>query len=110
MRLHQTCRFELIALTLFITFVLAACNQTRASGRSDAPPDNEKISITTKSEEAKKEFLQGRDLFERLLANDSLQHFDKAIALDPDFALAELARANASPTAKDFFEHLNKAV
>ena len=39
-----------------------------------------------------------------------MQHFDKAIALDPEFASAELARANAAGTAKEFFEHLNKAV
>ena len=69
-----------------------------------------KVPITTKSEDARKEFLQGRDLSEKLLAQDSLQHFDKALALDPDFAFAELARANNSPTAKEFFEHLNKAV
>ena len=68
-----------------------------------------KIPITTKSEEAKKEFIQGRDLFERLQANDSLQHFDKALALDPNFASAELALANAAPTAKGFFEHMKKA-
>src|SRR5438067_12556367 len=48
--------------------------------------------------------------FEKLLAQESLKHFDKAIALDPNFATAELARANSAPTAKDFFEHLNKAV
>jgi len=54
--------------------------------------------------------LQGRDLTEKLLANDSLQHFDKALSLDPNFAAAELARANASPTTKEFFDHLNKAV
>ena len=111
MRSHKIHRFELAALTLLVSFALAACNQTKASGRSDGTvPDNGKIPITTKSEEAKKEFLQGRELFERLLANDSLQHFDKALALDPDFSLAELSRANASPTAKDFFDHLNKAV
>src|SRR5207245_2926095 len=40
----------------------------------------------------------------------SLQHFEKAVALDPQFASAELARANSSPTAKEFFEHLKKAV
>ena len=111
MRSQRIYRFGLLVLTLVVTFVFAACNQTKASGRSDtAAPDNGKIPISTKSEEARKEFLQGRELFERLLANDSLQHFDKAIALDPDFALAELARANAAPTAKDFFEHMNKAV
>jgi tetratricopeptide (TPR) repeat protein len=86
-----------------------ACNSTDAA-RSAAASDNGKIPITTKSEEARKEFLQGRDLAEKLLAQDSLQHFDKAIALDPDFAYAELARANSSPTGTQFFEHLNKAV
>ncbi|MBV9608925.1 MAG: tetratricopeptide repeat protein [Acidobacteria bacterium] len=66
--------------------------------------------MTTQSEEARKEFLEGRDLFERLLAQDSIPHYDKAIEIDPNFALAELGRANAAPTAKDFFDHLKKAV
>ncbi len=69
-----------------------------------------KIAITTSSEEARKEFLAGRDLSEKLRGTDSIQHFDKAIALDPNFALAELNRANVSPTAKEFFDHLKKAV
>ncbi|HKZ79468.1 MAG TPA: tetratricopeptide repeat protein [Pyrinomonadaceae bacterium] len=69
-----------------------------------------KIPSTSASEEARKEFLWGRDLAERLLIQDSIQHFDKAISLDPTFALAELNRANVSPTGKEFFEHLNKAV
>ncbi|HKZ02058.1 MAG TPA: hypothetical protein VJ180_07455, partial [Pyrinomonadaceae bacterium] len=69
-----------------------------------------KIPITTSSEEARKEFLTGRDKAERLLIQDSIQHFDKAVSLDPNFALAELSRANVAPTAKEFFEHLKKAV
>jgi tetratricopeptide (TPR) repeat protein len=69
-----------------------------------------KIPVTSTSEEAKKEFITGRDLAERLKAQDSIQHFDKAISLDPNFALAELGRANASQTTKEFFEHLKKAV
>jgi tetratricopeptide (TPR) repeat protein len=68
-----------------------------------------KIPVTSSSEDAKKEFLQGRDLAEKLQAQDSLQHFDKAISLDPNFASAELARANSSQTTKEFFDHLNKA-
>jgi len=75
-----------------------------------ASPDSGKIVVTTASEAAKKEFLQGRELAEKLQAQDSIQHFDKAIALDPNFALAELSRANAAPSPKDFFEHLRKAV
>lgn len=77
---------------------------------SSAASENGKIPITTSSEEAKKEFQTGRELFEKLLAQDSLQHFDKAISLDPNFASAELGRANSSPTTKEFFEHLKKAV
>jgi tetratricopeptide (TPR) repeat protein len=87
-----------------------ACNKSGNAGQTAAAGDGGKIPITTKSEEAKKEFLQGRDLAEKLKAQESVAHFDKAIALDPDFATAELARANSSPTAKDFFEHLNKAI
>jgi tetratricopeptide (TPR) repeat protein len=77
---------------------------------SNATATNGKIAVTTASDDARKEFLAGRDLAERLRITDSLAHFDKAISLDPNFALAELNRANASPTAKEFFEHLNKAV
>ena len=69
-----------------------------------------KIPITTVSEPARKEFLQGRDLNEKLLIQDSIQHFDRAIALDPNFAWAELNRAQVSPTGKEFFDHLKKAV
>ena len=66
--------------------------------------------ITTKSDDARKAYLEGRDLADRLKGTDSIQHFDQAIAADPEFASAELARANVSPTAKEFFDHLNKAV
>jgi tetratricopeptide (TPR) repeat protein len=90
---------------------LIACNKTDNTAQATtAAADSGKVPITTKSEEAKKEFLEGRDLAEKLRGQDSVAHFDKAIALDPDFAFAELARANSAGTAKDFFEHLNKAV
>ena len=73
-------------------------------------PMLEKLAVTTSSDEARKEYLAGRDLQEKLRITDSIQHFDKAISLDPNFALAELNRANVSPTAKEFFDHLKKAV
>src|SRR6266508_6319989 len=69
-----------------------------------------KIPVTTASADAKTEFLQGRDLAERLVITDSIAHFEKAASLDPTFALAELNLANSAPTGKEFFEHLNKAV
>jgi tetratricopeptide (TPR) repeat protein len=98
-----------LALVAILALTLAACDNAK-TGSTSAPAATGKVPITTKSEDARKEYLQGRDLSEKLLGQDSLEHFDKAIALDPDFATAELARANNSPTAKEFFEHLNKAV
>jgi tetratricopeptide (TPR) repeat protein len=88
-----------------------SCQQANTATASAPTDDNNgKIPITTSSEEARKEYLAGRDLQEKLRITDSIAHFDKAISLDPNFALAELNRANVSPTAKEFFEHLKKAV
>src|SRR5260221_10484511 len=110
MRSSNAVRLALAAILAFTATVWTACNNANTGTGSPTAASGGKVPITTKSEDARKEFLQGRDLSEKLLAQDSLQHFDKAIALDPDFAAAELARANNSPTAKEFFEHLNKAV
>lgn len=72
--------------------------------------DAQKLPVTTSSGDARAEFMQAQDLADRLLLQQSLEHFDKAIALDSSFATAENARANASATAKEFFDHLNRAV
>lgn len=110
MRPDERTRFASIAVLVVSTAIWIACNQTTNNVSAAASSDGGKIPLTTKSEDAKNEFLQGRALSDKLLGQDSLQHFDKAIALDPEFASAELARADNSPTAKEFFEHLNKAV
>jgi tetratricopeptide (TPR) repeat protein len=89
--------------------VAESTNKT-ASAANTEPASAGKIPITTSSDEARKEFLQGRDLNEKLLIQDSIAHFDKAISLDPNFASAELSRSAVSPTGKEFFDHLKKAV
>ena len=76
---------------------------------ANAAGNNGKIAITTSSEEARKEFLAGRDLQEKLRITDSIAHFDKAISLDPNFALAELNRANVSPTCERIFRTPEKS-
>lgn len=108
--MNRRTRLAWITAVVAIAALGNASNKAGSRGSAAGSSEDGKIPITTKSEEARSEFLQGRDLFDRLLAQDSLRHFDKALALDPDFASAELARANASPTAKEFFDHLNKAV
>jgi tetratricopeptide (TPR) repeat protein len=108
--------FPVLFLTLVILLsatMLTGCTDTTA-GKNPAvtatTADSGKIPVTTTNEEARKEFLAGRDLAEKLRITDSLQHYDKAISLDPNFAVAELNRATSSPTAKEFFDHLKKAV
>ena len=104
----------LLSLILAATVSFIGCANvaegTNNSNTKSAEPGAGKLPVTTASEEARKEFLQGRDLNEKLLIQDSIAHFDKAISLDPNFAMAELNRALVSPTGKEFFEHLKKAV
>jgi tetratricopeptide (TPR) repeat protein len=109
MRLNKTLCFA-FTMSLALSNGAWAVHSHSSAGGPSASTSSQQIPVTTKSEEAKKEFLLGRDLSERLLGQDSLQHFDKALALDPDFATAELARANNSPTAKEFLQHLQNAV
>jgi 3-methyladenine DNA glycosylase/8-oxoguanine DNA glycosylase len=110
MQLKASSRYFLAAAVALSLAASSACNQSNNSTSASASSDGGKIPVTTKSEEARNEFLQGRALADKLLAQDSLAHFDRALALDPDFASAELARCNSSPTAKEFFEHQQKAV
>lgn len=110
MQPNSSTRFAWIAILVVGAAISTACNKTSGNVSASASSDGGKIPVTTKSEDARNEFLQGRGLADKLLGHDSLQHFDKAIALDPEFASAELARANNSPTPNEFFEHLNKAV
>jgi len=81
-----------------------------ANSPAPAPPGGGRIPVTTSSEEARAEFLKGRDDAEKLRITDSIAHFQKAVSLDPGFASAELALANSSPTGAEFFEHLRRAV
>ena len=69
-----------------------------------------KIAVTTMSSEAKTDFLQGRDLFEKLRQQESLTYFENAIAKDNKFACAYYYHSLANPTAKGFFEDLDNAV
>ena len=109
-------KFLVVFLALLIASVIALSGCAKVEeGTAPVASDKAsnaggKIAVTTSSEDARKEFLLGRDLQEKLQVQDSIQHYDKAISLDPNFALAELNRAQVSPTGKEFFDHLKKAV
>src|SRR5215217_7863681 len=112
---HRTFITFLNVALVISALAFSACepvepNKAASTGASAASAPTGKIAVTTSSEDARKEFLAGRDFSEKLRITDSIAHFDKAISLDPNFALAELLRANVSPSPKEFFEHLKKAV
>jgi len=69
-----------------------------------------KIPITTSSKVALDNYLKGRDLFDKLQAQEALQYFRNAIAADSDFAVAYLNLSFTVPSAKEFFEQFDKAV
>lgn len=93
-------KFLVVFLALLIASVIALSGCAKVEeGTAPVASDKAsnaggKIAVTTSSEDARKEFLLGRDLQEKLQVQDSIQHYDKAISLDPNFALAELNRAD----------------
>jgi tetratricopeptide (TPR) repeat protein len=90
----------LFFVVLFVSAVFSGC----------AKKEEGKIEISTMSSEAKNDFLQGRDLAEKLRGRESLQYFENALSQDKDFAIAYYYHALANPTTKGFFEDLNNAV
>jgi len=96
--LHTRFTRALACLLLFAG--CAAADSQSASTKSTSG----KIAITTNSEEARQLYLKGRDLDEKLRATDARVQFEKAIALDPNFALAYVGLANSAGTPKEFFD------
>ena len=73
-------------------------------------PTADRVPITTKSDEARKLYLEGRDLLERLRATDGRRLFEQAIAKDPGFALGYVGLANTAGTNREFVDAVTKAV
>ncbi len=89
-----------LLISIFFFAVLPGCESN----------DDGRIPITTSSEEALQNFIKGRDLFEKLRGQESLQYLAKAIEIDSNFALAYYYYAISQPTIKDFFKQLDKSV
>ena len=73
------------------------------------PQPNDEIPITSNSDEAINLFLEGRELSENLKIPQAAELFDRALALDPDFAQAYYYRANSGGGYKVFRDNLAKA-
>ena len=89
---------------------IAALAVIALAGATLAAAKDEKIPITTSSEEARRLYVKGRDLAEKLRATDARSLYAQAAAKDSGFALAHLGLANTAGTAKEFFDALGQAV
>jgi tetratricopeptide (TPR) repeat protein len=87
----------LSALLLF-----AGCGQSSDEG-TDFP-------LTTVSDEARQFFIQGRDAMEMGRRDDARLNFDKAIEVDPAFAIAYLYRARLSNSAQEWKKYTDLAL
>ena len=101
---------SILGVAVGITFCAKKEASAPVAVTQPTPANGGKIPVTTASADAKAEFLQGRDLAEKLRITDSHAHFEKAASLDPNFALAELNLSGTAPTGKEFFDHRGKAV
>ena len=100
-----------------MTRTIAVCTVMLWAASAAAGPEAKKpvapvegVPITTTSDEARQLYTQARDLQERLRATDAFAIYQKAIAKDPEFALAYFGAANTSGSAKEFRALLERAV
>jgi len=85
------------AALLLGALIFSACEPVEPNRAASSPSaaTTGKIPVTTSSEEARKEFLAGRNLSEKLQITDSIAHYDKAISLDPQQPYAYNNRGSA---------------
>jgi len=93
-----------------LVLVALATNVGPAPAQDHAGAGAVKVPVTTAKAEARQEYIKGRALGENLRAHDSREVLQRAVAKDPEFALAHYSLALNSPTAKEFFAHLKQAV
>lgn len=67
------------------------------------------VPITTNSDQALKEFLVARDLFDKIQYQDAKENLERAIEYDSTFALAYLYLANTVPNVTERYALLEKA-
>ena len=101
------------ASPLVLLALLSACDRgesrTETAGAT-VPAAAAAVAITTASEDARRLYLQGRDLTEQLRAHEGRELYEKALEADPSFAMAHYQLAVNSATAKDFVTHMKHAV
>ena len=97
---------QVIKAGIAILCVTAGCAPHAAAQQATAG----KIPITTSSNEARALFLRARMLNETLKPHEAHSVFERAVAIDPNFAMAEYYLASTSPSAPESATHLARAI
>ena len=97
--------FSVVCPCLLFLFVMAVVTQNACK-----PAPSGEMPITTKSKEARKLFVEGRDQLEFYHIDKANDLFKRALALDPDFALAQLYHGASAVDTADLQAGLAKAV
>ncbi len=93
-----------------VALTLAAALSAAVPAEAQTANTEGKVTITASSDSIKQSYIKGRTLQENLRAHDSHELLVKVAAAEPGFALAHYTLAQVSPSAKEFFTHLNHAV
>ena len=94
--------FSLFALVSFALFIVLQASSLLAA--------SDELPITTKSQDARKLFIEGRQLAEFIHNEKAYDLFNRAVEIDPEFALAYLFKAGTAAETKNFQDNLAKAV
>lgn len=70
----------------------------------------ETIPITTTSAKARELYIKGRELAENVRNQESIEYFEQALELDPNFAMAHLNLSFTAPSTQEFFDHFDAAL
>jgi len=70
----------------------------------------QEITFTTKSPEALKLFVEGLERYDLFYHPEAFALFERAVAADPEFAMAWYYWAHTSPNAADYQKRLKKAI
>lgn len=96
-------------VTTWMVLATALTGLVACGGGATTEQVSTAIPITTDSDEARAQFIEGRALVEKLRFTDARPHFERAVALDSEFAWAHLGLANTATTATEFFASLRDA-
>ena len=104
-------RVRRLVHALAVLISTAACATTGISTATPAASDQAPmvIPISTQSSAARAEFLRGLYDLDVERPVEAREHFDRALAADPNFALGHLYAAFAAPSLADYRTHLDQA-